>query len=345
MGTKKLLVLMCSCVLGTLLSAGTKGQAQFHPNQETNKPTSATQDELLVTPPANFQIALKAANDNLKNKKGKRYDKSFGHDAALWLGPSMVRWTSDIPTATGVEPFTVLVRVGATGAAEEVLVWPETKVAQRLKAEFPSSGHPKPPGPSWWVKLDVGVELKDADQGGEPKKSANPLLGAVEGSGIVYGGDLGILITAPKGWVLDNKSGVSQGQHAVMYPKGSSWQNAGEVMYVNIGGMGQAESLEAFIAHDIEQFKQKFPQITVERLDPINMSTGELAQVRAFSGRGYGNYECVAYAQHGKRVAIYVLTCRNKKGYERTLSLFKEMVAKSMPAKLRSKGSASGQAR
>jgi hypothetical protein len=116
-------------------------------------------------------------------------------------------------------------------------------------------------------------------------------------------------------------------------------------MYVNIGGMGPAESLEAFIAHDIEQFKQKFPRINVAELDPINIATGELAQVRAFSGGGYSSYECVAYARHGSRVAIYVLTCRSKKGYEKTLSLFIEMVAKSVPAKLRSKGSAGGQTR
>jgi hypothetical protein len=327
------------CALGTLLLAGMKDRASFGPNLETSQP-SAAQVETQITPPADFQNALKAAEDNLKLKEGKRYDETFGNSLGPWLGPAMVRWTSDIPTAAGVEPFTVLVRVGASGAAEEVLSWPDTKVAQRLKAEFPAAGHPKPPGPSWWVKLDVRVELKDADVGGTAKKPANPQFGAVEGSGIVYGGDLGILISAPKGWVLDNRSGVSQGTHAVMYPKGSSWKKAPEVMYVNIGGMGSAASLEAFIAQDIEKFKQKFPRISVEELDPINTASSAQAQVRAFSGGGYGNYECVAYAQHGSRVAIYVLTSRSKKGYEKTMGLFKEMVAKSEPVKMGSDGCA-----
>ncbi len=207
-----------------------------------------------------------------------------------------------------------------------------------LKGRVPFGRPPKPPGPSWWVKLDVRIELKDADRGGKAKKPANPQFGAVEGSGIVYNGDVGILVSAPKGWVLDNKSGVSQGTRTVMYPKGSSWKSASEVMYVNIGGMGSAASLEAFIALDIGQFKQKFPRIGVEGLDPIDTASGAQAQVRVFSGGGYGNYECVAYAQHGSKVAIYVLTCRNKKGYEKTLGLFIKMVAKSEPAKLRSDG-------
>ena len=322
-GKRTLSPQMGLCVLGTLIWAA-----------------ATAQDDTRKTAPAEFEIALKTAADNLKLKEGKRYDETFGRSLAPWLGPAMVRWTSDIPTATGVEPFTVLVRVGASGAAEEVLAWPDTKVAQRLKAEFPATGHPIPPGPSWWVKLDVRVELKDADPGGKTEEPASPRFGAVEGSGIVYSGDLGIIVSAPKGWVLDNTSGVSQGTHAVMYPKGSSWNKASEVMYVNIGEMGSLQSLEAFIAGDIERFKQEFPRIRVEGLDPVNTTSGPQAQVRAFSGGVYSNYECVAYAQHGSRVAIYVLTCRSKKGLGKTLGLFREMIAKSESIKLRSNGSA-----
>jgi len=340
-GKRHLLSLTGSFLLATYLLAGMNTSPSLGPNKEVSRPTSLP-DAARKAKPTDFKVALKAAEDNLKSKEGKRYDETFGRSLYAWLGPAAFRWTSDIPTATGVEPFTVLVRVGASGVAEEILAWPDTKVAQCLKAEFPVAGHPKPPGPSWWVKLDVRVELKDADRGGKAKKPANPQFGAVAASGIVYSGDLGILVSAPKGWVLDNKSGVSQGTHAVMYPKGSSWKSASEVMYVNIGGMESAASLEAFIARDIEQFKQKFPRIGVEGLDPIDTASGAQAQVRTFSGGGYGNYECVAYAQHGSKVAIYVLTCRSKKGYEKTRGLFREMVAKSELVKMSSDGKAVG---
>jgi hypothetical protein len=250
----------------------------------------------------------------------------------------MVRWTSDIATATGVEPFTVLVRVGAAGATEGILAWPDTKVAQRLKAEFPLAGHPKPPGPSWWVKLDVKIRLKDADRGGEAKKPANPQFDWVEGSGVVYSGKLGVMLSAPKGWVLDNKSGVSQGTHAVMYPKGSSWRNAPEVIYVTVHEMAPGETLLDLITRDIAKFKKEFLGIKVEELEPVALRNGKAAFVRSYSGGAYPSFECVAYAQYGTGAAVYVLTCRTQAGYEKTADLFRRIVARSYPVNMRSDG-------
>jgi len=54
-----------------------------------------------------------------------------------------------------------------------------------------------------------------------------------EGNGIVYGSDYAFGLTAPKGWMLDNESGVSQGMHAVFYPKGGSWKGSTIVAYAS----------------------------------------------------------------------------------------------------------------
>ena len=48
--------------------------------------------------------------------------------------------------------------------------------------------------------------------------------------GVIYGENHSFKLIAPSGWVLDNKSGVSQGIHAVFYKKGESWANAETVM-------------------------------------------------------------------------------------------------------------------
>ena len=53
------------------------------------------------------------------------------------------------------------------------------------------------------------------------------------GTGIVYGDNHAFAVKAPQGWALDNKSGVSNGIHAVFYPLGSTWQDSRAVMYVN----------------------------------------------------------------------------------------------------------------
>jgi hypothetical protein len=101
-----------------------------------------------------FDAALKAANDNLQSKKGKRYDADFALKAGPWLANAMAHCTKELPDSD-LCPFTILVRVNASGIAEEVLAWPITKVARCLKPLFACAMHPKPPGPSWWVKMDV----------------------------------------------------------------------------------------------------------------------------------------------------------------------------------------------
>src|SRR5260221_14683529 len=52
-----------------------------------------------------------------------------------------------------------------------------------------------------------------------------------EGGGIIYGEDHAFNLKAPKGWMLDNESAVSQGLRAVLSRKGSTWENSGVIAY------------------------------------------------------------------------------------------------------------------
>jgi len=152
------------------------------------------------------------------------------------------------------------------------------------------------------------------------------------GGGIVYGDELGVGVSAPSGWVFDSKSGVSQGLHAVMYPVGSSWSDATEVMYVSIAKLDEGATLEAFIDGDIARFREQSASLLVKVPDPIEISGGRSAQVRHFSGDAWGNHESIAYATHGSSVAIYVLSCRTLEGFNRSLPAFNQMVSKSFLA-------------
>ena len=69
--------------------------------------------------------------------------------------------------------------------------------------------------------------------------------------GLVYGPKAAFNISAPKGWVLDNESGASQGLPCVLYPKGSSWSDAKTVMYAKIAST-QFEDVNAFVATAIK---------------------------------------------------------------------------------------------
>lgn len=106
--------------------------------------------------PSEFDIALKAADDNKKSKEGKRYDELFGLKAAPWVAKALAECTKGL-SATELGPFTVLVRVGKSGRAEEVIVWPLSQVAECLKPYFVVAECPKPPGPSWWVRVDIAI--------------------------------------------------------------------------------------------------------------------------------------------------------------------------------------------
>lgn len=308
------------CALGTLLSAGTTGRALYFPSQETGKPPAA-QDETRLTPPADFQNALKAAEGLMAATEGAAYEKVFGETTRRWLASDIARCTK-ASGGTAFGPFTVLVQVGMSGRAEKVLAWPETHIADCLKPKFISADYPKPPGPSWWVKMDIIIEVKE-----DESSVSDAPVDFQSDVGIVYGGKLGVIVSAPEGWVLDNKSGVSQGVHAVLYPQGSSWRNAPEVMYVNVSEMGPGKTLDAFVAADIARFKKEFSGLHVEELAPIVIRNGTEALVRTYSGGGYANFESVAYAQKGTSAVTYVLTCRNRQGYEKALAPFREMVA------------------
>jgi hypothetical protein len=290
------------------------------------------QEETHESPPAEFRAALESAETNLSTEKGADFDKKMRASAGGWLRLEVERCTKEYG-GTAFGPFTVLLRIGKSGKAEQVLVWPETHIADCLKPKFMSAIYPKPPKPSWWYKLDLRIKLTTPEAGGEQTPP-----GAQFRRGIVYSRELGVIATAPEGWMLDNKSGVSQGTHAVMYPEGSTWQSAPEVMYVNVSDLDPGETLEEFIAKDVSHFRKEFLGITIEELEPIVLRSGGQALVRSYSGGAYPSYERVAYAVYGTGAATYVLTCRTRDGLDKTAGLFRDMVAGSYPVKLRFEG-------
>lgn len=104
-----------------------------------------------------FDAALKAAEANLGQKKGRKYDAAFARGAGPWLAGALAACTKGLPEQD-LAPFTVLVRVSASGRPEEVLVKPATRVALCLRPSFAAAAFPKPPGPSWWVMMDIVIK-------------------------------------------------------------------------------------------------------------------------------------------------------------------------------------------
>ncbi|HSQ79381.1 MAG TPA: hypothetical protein VLN41_02205, partial [Candidatus Bathyarchaeia archaeon] len=168
----------------------------------------------------------------------------------------------------------------------------------------------------------------------------------LEGSAVVRNDKAGAYVIAPKGWILDQQSGASEGFLCVMYPKGSSWRSAGEVMSISIGQILPGKTLADFIETWAAERRKTSPRLEVFDLEPIRLATGQKALVRRFALDQLGTVECVAYAPLDSSVAVYALSSRTAEGYAAGIGLFQEMVAASgimaMPA---AGGSSPGDAR
>jgi len=110
-----------------------------------------------ITKVTDFAVASKAADANLNSEEGKKYDEECGGQAGSSLSQDMLRCTTGLQEPD-LGPFTVLIRVGINGRAEEILVQPRTKVAECIEPAFNAFLYLKPPGPSWWIKININIK-------------------------------------------------------------------------------------------------------------------------------------------------------------------------------------------
>lgn len=147
-------------------------------------------------------------------------------------------------------------------------------------------------------------------------------------TGIIYGGNHAYSLTAPDGWVLDNKSGVKQGLHAVFYKQGESWDKAGTIMYTTTASLedNAHKTLEKLIKFDLDNFKKEYSDIQIVDAKDIVIKGNEVAIVKYLSGKSYGNFEAMAYINAGKTGIMIVMSSRTKQGFDNSLTAFESLV-------------------
>jgi tetratricopeptide (TPR) repeat protein len=134
--------------------------------------------------------------------------------------------------------------------------------------------------------------------------------------GIVYGPKAAFNISAPDGWVLDNESGVNQGQPCVLYPKGSTWQDAKTVMYAKIAST-EFEDVNAFVAWAIKGM-QKVHGLPKEKIASGKTKDGQDYFINEYPAtKTYAQWERVGYVQLPHAVAYIVLSARDRKNYSK----------------------------
>ena len=147
-------------------------------------------------------------------------------------------------------------------------------------------------------------------------------------AGIIYGSDIAFSLTAPKGWVLDNKSAVDQGIYDVFYRHGESWKDAVTVMYANIASFEHTPdtTLEQLIEYDINNFKSHYSDINITDGKDIIIKSNLTAKVKYLSGKSYGNFEAMAYIDAGKAGVMIIMSSRTKKDFDNSLIAFENLV-------------------
>ena len=103
------------------------------------------------------EIARNEAENNAKSPAGKRYEGTLLGKVFEWLRPAVEKCAKDAPPEERIS-FDALIRVGADGKAEEVLFGPDTAIAKCAAPTFQDQTYPRPPEPSWWVKLEVRMK-------------------------------------------------------------------------------------------------------------------------------------------------------------------------------------------
>jgi tetratricopeptide (TPR) repeat protein len=143
--------------------------------------------------------------------------------------------------------------------------------------------------------------------------------------GIVYGPKAAFNISAPEGWVLDNESGVNQGQPCVLYPKGSTWQDAKTVMYAKIAST-EFEDVKAFVAFAIKGMQEKHG-LPKEKIESGKTKDGRPYFINEYPAtKNYSQWERVAYVQLPHAVAYIVLSSRDQASYRKDAPALTEAV-------------------
>jgi hypothetical protein len=135
------------------------------------------------------------------------------------------------------------------------------------------------------------------------------------------------VLSAPNGWILDNKSGVNQGLYAVFYPIGSTWQNSIGIVYTKaIGKDSIYKNIEEYIRLDLEEFKKSSPNISATLRSEIKLKDNKVAKIYEWLGDKWDNLESTAYINENKVIVIITFNSRNNKFYKSNYSKFIEIV-------------------
>jgi hypothetical protein len=98
--------------------------------------------------------AAAAVDANLKTPAGKAYDQQIGSELAQ-KNAATIRQCKQLVQGATPAPFDLFLKISADGKVGEVLVYPETQVAQCARAGLLTGKFSPPPHADYWVNIHL----------------------------------------------------------------------------------------------------------------------------------------------------------------------------------------------
>ncbi len=146
------------------------------------------------------------------------------------------------------------------------------------------------------------------------------------GRGMLFGADHAFAVTAKKGWVLDNQSGISQGLHMVFYPKGKTWSDSAVIIYGRAVPTTNVADIKTYVINTVSDFRKNGnPNYSSEKQAPLVLSNGRNVEFYFYSGDHWGNYEAVVYFREADTINYLVFSSRSKDNFEKYMGDFRQI--------------------
>ncbi len=145
---------------------------------------------------------------------------------------------------------------------------------------------------------------------------------------VIEGDNHLFMVSAPKGWILDDTSGMGSRIRCVFYPHGQTWASAPTVMYVNpLHGFGaKTRTVSNLMAEDEKSFRKRAPRGRITEGGKLTTGGSKEATVRYFSESGGAPHEAVAYVPEADLVMLLVLSARTPEAFQKALGAYRELV-------------------
>lgn len=142
-------------------------------------------------------------------------------------------------------------------------------------------------------------------------------------AGIVYGSNGAFKISAPYGWVLNNRVALSLGLHCVLYLEFATWYDSPVIMYAEISGNSNKDE---FIDYAIETMSKESMEFRYEKvLDTLLFNKYETT-IYDYSGLPDKYLNRVAYIQVPNATCYIVFSARYKSDFDNYKNALNEIL-------------------